>query len=205
MHWKGKSVIFIYRTTTKTQLMKNIILAIVILATGLTTAQQVKESYVIVKGSDCISGKVLRDFDITITGTSLHFSKNSYKTFIDTASDDTILGTAYIIDGKRREGYIEDRRYNPLNIGIVLRKTDGIVLGAYYNSYYNPSFLIGYNKSITRGISIDVGAVTGYDYVGWEKGSPVIPMYAINLDLGNVVRATVNHEFAAIGVVIVRY
>ena len=184
--------------------MRNIILAIVILTTGLTTAQQVKESYVVVENSDCISGKVLKDFDITITGTSIHLSKSTYRTFIDTSNDDTILGEFFEIDGIRREGYFTDRRYNPANIGIVLRKANGIIVGAYYNSYYKPSFLLGYNKTITRGVSVDLGVATGYDYVGWKKGSPVTPMYAINLDLGKVVRATVNHEFAAIGIVVLR-
>ena len=184
--------------------MRNIILAIVILTTGLTAAQQVKESYVVIDNSYCINGIILKGFDITITGTSLHLSKSTYRSFVDTASDDTILGTSYIIDGKEREGYIVDKRYNPVNIGIVLRKTNGIVLGAYYNSYYNPSFLLGYNRHITKGVSVDVGVATGYDYVGWQKGSPVTPMYAINLDLGNIVRATVNHEFVSVVVVVLR-
>ena len=82
--------------------------------------------------------------------------------------------------------YHADREtdYNERNYGLFY-KSDKLFIGAYKNSEYHSSFVIGGHKSFYRNeyveLSINYGAVTGYEYY------PVLPFVLPEITLFDTV------------------
>lgn len=74
------------------------------------------------------------------------------------------LGSELVVHGvsSHRGG---DSEYNNYNAGVGLRFKSGLIAGAYYNSYRNPTAYIGYEWMPLTYIGGFAAVATGYDHV----------------------------------------